>query len=82
MKHFTQNLELRKETTFDQLDEGDSFTVPGDAGFGQIWIGFPVWMKVDFSNARSIEDGRQKYFSMTDRVILVRYGSINKPEES
>ncbi len=75
MKPFTQNLTIVGDSTFVQLNEGNCFTIPNEAGF-------PVWMKVDFSNARSIEDGRQKYFGMTDQVILVRYGSINKPEES
>lgn len=82
MKKFTQNLELKRETTFDELEQGDCFTIPGDAGFGQIWIGFPVWMKLDLGQARKIEDGQKDYFAMTDRVIQVRYNSINKPEET
>lgn len=80
-KAFKQKLEvIDTQTTFDHLDEGDCFTLPGDCGFGEIRIGFPIWMKLDLNNARSIEDGRKKCFQSETPALKVRYGSIEKPE--
>jgi hypothetical protein len=79
-KVFTQTLTvLTSSTSFGQLDFGDCFTLPQSVGFGEIWMGFPVYLKSTEYSATLIEDGVSHSFEDWADVLKVRYGSIERP---
>jgi hypothetical protein len=77
---FTQTLTvLTRQRPYADLDLGQCFTVPCDTGFGHIWIGFPIWVKTQAGGV-SIDGGQSRSFKDLDTVLIVTYGTIQKPE--
>lgn len=65
--------------TFAAMDLGQCFTALADPGFGELWVGFPIWIKASDSTAISIEDGDFRAFAPSNEYLLVRYGAVEKP---
>ena len=77
---FTQKLHvIGKPRPFERLDEGDCFAKPGAYGFGELWIGFPIYIKVNETTAYTVQDGRRCDFSGEDEVVLVKYQEVDRP---
>jgi hypothetical protein len=72
---------LTEPSTFGQVYIGDCFTVNTTMGFGNIWLGFSVYLKTSDKDAIRIEDGKRCRFNIDDDALRVHYGSIERPEE-
>jgi len=66
---------------FYRLNDGDCFTLPLVVGFGAIWVGFPVYLKISESAAIDLGSGLRQEFESWADVLLVRYGDIEKPKD-
>ena len=69
-----------KTTDFGDLVVGECFTIPGDAGFGEIWTGFPLFIKTDEESALPLQGVDSRNFEPTDRVLFCDFGDVQKPE--
>ncbi len=82
LSKFSQSVTVKTKTVpFNDLCRGDCFTFPRDIGFGQIWIGFHVFCKIDDRTAADLYGGILRNNMQADDLILeVRFGLIEKPK--
>ena len=79
-KQYTLNLTtIEPCKTFESLEIGECFTIPGGHGMGAIWVGFPVLIKTGEGEARDIECGDIRTFTLESPIARVIIGSVDRP---
>jgi hypothetical protein len=57
---------------FADLEQYDCFTLPTTTGFGNIWIGFNIWLKISEKCGVNLQNGQHKTFEELDTVLNCR----------
>lgn len=63
---------------FLDIEVGESFTVVGDICMGDVFVGFPIYLKIGGDSGRNISDGRLKVFAANHPVVRVWIGEVSR----
>jgi hypothetical protein len=63
---------IERSLPFADLEQYDCFVLPGVCGFGNIWIGFNIWLKISDTEAVNVQNGQHKTFEEPDLVLNCR----------
>jgi hypothetical protein len=69
---------LKGFCAFDDIENGEAFTLPGVTGFGNIFTGFPVYIKTGEASAIDFISGETKGFEPHREVVKLRIGLLKK----
>jgi hypothetical protein len=73
---YTLKVNIKSYTTFNELETGDLFTIQGTVGFGNIFIGFPIYIKTEENTAIDIIDSRSENFEPEYKILKVKLNGL------
>ena len=68
--------------SFESIETGEVFTVPGTFGFGDVFVGFPVYVKTNDAYARDFIGGDLRHFKPDAEIVKLKIGSMERSNDS
>jgi hypothetical protein len=73
---YTLSVNIKRYITFCDLKNGEIFTIQGIPGLGNIFTGFPIYMKIEENLARDIIYSDSRKFEVDDKVIKIKLDGL------